>query len=180
MKNWLQSGTVRIARLHFVFTAIYAIIIIPSDAWHLITPKVVLQRWTVAALMLVATTLLWYAARTVVTRANYYRAIVFSFILLDILVAAFSVYTQRGMASRAVMLFSIPIGISAILLSRTALYATASLSVAAYVLAAMRYFIVYPGEGYKTEFYVEVGFYCAMFYLLAALLWAILRSFQKE
>ena len=43
------------------------------------------------------------------------------------------------------------------------------------MLAAVKYFVDFFNEGYKAELYIEVGFYAAMFFVLAALLSTILR-----
>lgn len=169
----LKPGIIRLIRIHFVFVLTYATNIIISDSWNLIPADALMQRWTAAAAMLVVTTIIWYMVRNSAGQVGLYRNSLYALILLDILVAAFTVYTQRGMASRGVMLFTIPLIFSTLLASRSALLATASLSTAAYVLAAVKYFTDHPGEGYKVELYGEVGFYSALFFIFAALLWAI-------
>lgn len=158
----------------------YAIYTIISDGTHLITPELVLQRWTMNAVLLAGTVIIWYLARNKASGAMYYRVLIYALILLDIAMAGFNVYTQRGMASRAVMLFTLPIVVSAILLSRPAIFMTAALSTAAYSLAAVRYFVVNFNEGYKAELYAEVGFYCACFFLLAAVLTVLVRFKNSE
>ncbi len=178
--DWLQTGLIRLTRIHFLFVFAYAIYIIISDGTHLITPELVLQRWTMNAVLLAGTVILWYLARNRVASSMYYRMLIYALILLDIAMASFNVYTQRGMASRAVMLFALPIVVSAILLSRSAIFMTAALSTAAYSLAAVRYFVVNFNEGYKAELYTEVGFYCACFFLLAAVLSVLVRFKNSE
>jgi hypothetical protein len=84
------------------------------------------------------------------------------------------------MASRGVALFALPIVVSAITLSRSAIFATASLSVGAYSYAAIKYFTDNPSEGYKVELYGDVLFYSASFFILAAVLWALVRSVQAK
>lgn len=172
----LQLSLLRLTRIHFVIAAIFALYTIISDATNLATPALVLQRWSVGVLLLSVTAVLWYAARGVPANPAYYRALLLLLVLIDICIATFSVYTQRGMASRGVMLYAVPIAVSAVLLSRRALFATAALCVASYVLAATRYFVVNPGEGYKAELYNEVGFYSAIFFVLAATLWVLIRE----
>lgn len=178
--DWLQTGLIRLARIHFVFIGVYALYIIISDGTHLITPQLVLQRWTMNAILLAGTVIIWYLARNRVTSTTYYRVLIYALILLDIAMASFNIYTQRGMASRAVMLFALPLTVSAVLLSRTALFMTAALSTAAYSLAAVRYFVVNFNEGYKAELYTEIGFYCACFFLLAAILSVLVRFKNSE
>jgi hypothetical protein len=84
------------------------------------------------------------------------------------------------MASRAVLLYIVPIVVSAVLLSRVAVLMTAALATSAYVLTAIKYFVDYFNEGYKAELYTEVGFYCAMFFVVAALLATIIRFNKPE
>lgn len=173
--DWLQTGLIRICRVHFVFVAAYAAYTIAADATHLITPEFVLQRWSINATLLVGIGIVWYLARNNVKHSNYYRLLIYGVILLDIMMATFNVYTQRGMAARAVMLYSIPIVVSSLLLSRKALFFTAALCTAAYSLAAVKYFVDFFNEGYKAELYIEVGFYCAVFFVVAAVLSIVIR-----
>lgn len=180
MTDWLQTGLIRLTRIHFVFVAIFGLYIIISDGTHLITPQLVLQRWTMNVILLIGAVTIWYLARNRSTSSMYYRGLVYALILLDIAMASFNIYTQRGMASRAVMLFAIPIAVSSILLSRTALFMTATLCTGAYLLSAVRYFVVNFNEGYKAELYTEVGFYCACFFLLAAILTVLVRFKNTE
>lgn len=178
--DWLQTGLIRTCRVHFVFIAVYAVYIIAADATKLIEPELVLQRWTMNAVMLTGVITVWYLARSSVKISSYYRILFAIVILLDIAMATFSVYSQRGMASRAVILFCIPIVVSALLLSRTALFLTATLCTAAYSLAAVRYFVDYFNEGYKAELYIEVLFYVATFFVLAGLLSVLVRFKNSE
>ncbi len=178
--DWLQTGLIRTCRVHFVFIAAYSVYIIAADATKLIEPELVLQRWTMNVLLLVGVVSVWYLARSSVKKSSYYRALFSIVILLDIAMATFSVYTQRGMASRAVILYCIPIVVSALLLSRTALFLTATLCAAAYSLASVKYFVVYFNEGYKAELYIEVAFYSATFFVLAGILSVLIRFKNSE
>ncbi len=178
--DWLQSGVIRAARVQFALVALYAGYTIASDATHLINPSYVLQRWSVNLGVLAGSAVVWYLARSNTKRINYYRSLLYCLVLLDIGLATFNVYSQRGMASRAIVLYAVPIILSAILLSRVAIVMTATLSIAAYSLAAVKYFVDYFNEGYKAELYIEVGFYCGVFLLLASLLSIIVRFKQPE
>ncbi len=173
--NSLQLSILRISRVHFYYALVFALSIIIGDAWKLITPDAVLQRWTVAATMLVVTTIVWYASRSTPRRDQYYKILAYALILMDIGVAAFMVYAERGMASRGVALFAIPIVVSAVLNTRSAPFATAALSVAAYSFAAVRYFVVNFNEGYKIELYSVIAFYSACFFIIAGLVWAVVQ-----
>lgn len=172
----VTRGIVRVCNVLFGFVAVYAAAIIASDAWNLITPKIVLQRWTMAAIMLAATGIVWYLARTGSKSIAFYNAITSALVLVYIGIASYSVYYSRGMASRSVMLFTIPILIAGVLASRVAVFAAAILSTSAYVLTVMTYFANNPGEGYKAELYTEVGFYVGLFFVIAALSYAATRA----
>lgn len=178
--DWLQTGLIRLCRVHFVFIGIYTLYTIAADTTHLITAKLVLQRWETNAAMLVGVAIVWYLARNKAAGTNYYRSLTYALITLDIFMASFNIYTQRGMASRAVAIFALAIATSAILLSRTALFLSAAVSTAAYSLAAVKYFVDNFNEGYKAELYIEVGFYCALFFVLAAILSIVIRFKNSE
>jgi len=175
VSNHLQSNLLNVVRLHFVYASLFAIQIIVYDAWKLITPEAVLRRWTVAAILFVVTTAVWYLAHNKAIATRLYKGLLLTLILVDIGVASFSVYTQRGMASRAVMLYVLPIMISAILASRSAIIATTALCIAAYFTTAVSYFVLNFNEGYKIELYGEVIFYSAFFLLLASLMKVIVK-----
>lgn len=173
--NHLRLSVVRLARIHFWFVGLFAAQITVYDAWDLVTPDVVLKRWIMAALLLVTTVVVWYLARGQTGGLALYKRLVFGLVVVDIAAASFNVYTQRGMAARAVMLYSVPILVSAVLRSRSALFATAVLCIAAYVLTAVSYFVLNFNEGYKIELYGEVGFYSVLFLILASLIWSLTR-----
>ncbi len=153
---------------------------IASDVTKLITPELVLQRWTVNTVVLIGVGIMWYLARGNSKNSNYYRLLIYVLIVLDLALATFSVYTQRGMASGAVAMYAIPIVLASIMLSRTAIFMVATISAALYSLAAVKYFVDFFNEGYKAELYIEVGFYCAIFFVLAALLSTIISFRDNE
>lgn len=175
----LRSGALRVAQFHFVYVSLFAIQTIVFHASKLIVPEVILQRWYATAGLLVITTVVWYLAKNRLTSTSSFKLAVGALILADIAFAAFNVYTQRGYASKAVILFVIPIFVAAILSSRSALIATALLCIAAYATTAISYFFLNFNEGYMSELYGEIGFYSALFLLLAGLLWAIVRRRQN-
>lgn len=174
--HWLKSGLVRVAKIHLLLAVAYIAQIIAFDSSKLITPDVVLQRWYAVAALSGVAVAVWYLARSKVTHPSAYKLMTWMIILADIAFATFNIYTQRGMSSRAVALYFIPIIVSAILLSRVALFATAILCVITYTTAAVAYFVNYFNEGYKIELYGEILFYSTMFMVGAALLWAALKG----
>lgn len=176
LKNWLQVSSLRITRVRFALIAVFIMSTLAADAWNLIPGGTVLQRWTVLALVTVLNTVFWYASRTTVKSEVYYKSLIFSQIVMDILVVSLFVYSQRGIASNAAILYALPIISSATLLTRSAVYATATICASAYSLTAIRYQFLHPGEAYKVELYGELFFYCAVFFFIAALLQIIIRS----
>lgn len=173
--DWLRVSLLRASRAHFLLLAVYAVVIIFYDAAKVITAEAVLQRWIAAGALLMICAVIWYLAHNQTLSLSTLKKLTFALILSDIGMAAFNIYTQRGMASRAVLLFIIPIVVSAILLNRAAILATAALSAGAYIVTAVAYFTLNFNEGYKTELYGEVGFYAAMFFVVAILLSVLVR-----
>jgi hypothetical protein len=96
-------------------------------------------------------------------------------ILADIGFAATNIYWERGMASRSVVLFAVPIITAATLRSRSILLAAAALSMVAYTTAAVRYFYQHYGEGYRVELWGNLLLYSAIFFVLGWLLMVIIR-----
>jgi K+-sensing histidine kinase KdpD len=139
-----------------------------------------MERWISAGMLLVVSMVVWLITRADIASAGIYKNLIFSLIITDILIAGISVYDQRGMASRAVALFFIPIVLSAVFRSAKALFATAALAAAVYAYAAIRYFFDNPSEGYKIELYGEVGFYSATFFIAAALLRLLIAESKKN
>lgn len=175
-KQWLQESSVKTGRILFIFVGIYIGSIMLYDAFKLITPDILLIRWIAASALLVAVAVLWYVARSSNKSERFYAWLLYAFIVATIAFASLNIYIQRGMASRAVFLYVIPVLIAAFLLRRVAIFMTAAIAVAAYSLTAIWYSNVYPSEGYKVEIYGEVGFYSAMLFIVAALAWGIVRS----
>lgn len=169
-KNTLRERLIRTSKIHFVFvTALIAQIII-YDASKLIPPETVLKRWIGAATLLGITAIIWYFAKNKSTSVAYDKILLSLLVIADIVAISFFVYGSRGMASRAVALYAIPIIISAIVLKRTAVYVAAILCIAAYTTTAISYFVLNFNEGYKIELYGEIGFYSVSMLIVAALI----------
>lgn len=170
-----SRDVVQVARLHLIYVLAIVVQIIMYDVWKLLTPQSVMQRWLVAAALLIVTTIVWVIAKSKPRTLGTYQLLVSSLVVIDIFVASFAVYTQRGMASRAVFLYIAPIVVSAVLRSRSAILAATALCVAAYTSVAISYFVLNFNEGYKIELYGEVGFYTIMLLILGLLVWVIAR-----
>jgi hypothetical protein len=172
--NWLQTATVRVTRVHFLFIVLYILSLVVFDSWNLYSHQAMGQLWTAAGLMLVVNTVFWYLARMKFSKSSIYAFIVLALVAADIVFASYIVLWQRGLASKSVILFAVPIITSAALRSRSTVLATASLCAAAYSTVAVRYFFEHYGESYRVELYGTVGFFCALFFVLAALLLTII------
>lgn len=175
LSDWLRSGVKRICYGHFVLLLAFAVQTVVMDAWHVIVPEIVLKRWLASAVVLSIVAVVWYLAHNRNNDIATYKRLVFSLVASDIAFAAYNVYLQRGMAAKAVALFAVPIIVSAVLLSRSAIFATAMLSTAAYLIASVSYFVLHFNEGYKTELYAETAFYAASFFVIATLLSVVVR-----
>ena len=172
----LRTSTLRVSRFHFAFVLVYAVQTIIYHASKLITPDVVLRRWIAVAGLLVVTIGVWFLAKHRKSTATMYQWAITALIFADLAFAAFNVYTQRGYASKAVLLFLIPIVVATVFINRSALFATALLAIAVYTTTAVKYFVDYFNEGYMVELYGEIAFYSALFLLVAALLWATMHK----
>jgi hypothetical protein len=175
LSNWLQSTAVRVTHIHFVFIAAFIASIVVFDSWNLFTHVEISNRWTAAGILLIVNTICWFVARMKFSGAIVYMAL----IMLIIIFTASIIYWERGLASKSVVLFAIPIITSATLRSRSALLATASLCAAAYSTSAVRYFNLHYGESFRVELYGYVGLFCASFFILATLLMVIILPKDK-
>jgi hypothetical protein len=173
--SWVQEAAVRVTRVHFLYIAAYMASIVVFDSWNLLVHDAVSTRWTAAGSLLILNTVLWYLARMKFSNDLVYKIIILTLIVADIIFASFNVFWQRGLASKAVALFAVPIITAAVLRSRTTILAAASLSVASYSIAAVRYYNQHYGESFRVELYGEVGFYCALFFILVGLLLIIIK-----
>ena len=154
--------------------------IIIFDSWNLFTHEAVSERWTFAGGLLALNSLLWYAARMKFKKESVYVNLVLLLIAADLVFAAFNVYWERGLASKSVILFAVPLITAATLRSRSTLLATSALATAAYSTATVRYFFAHYGESYRVELYGYVAFYCALFFVLSWLLFIIIRPTKEN
>ena len=177
-KSGLQLTTVRLAHIHFFYIFAFVASIIVYDASLLIAPDAVLRRWKMAVAMAIVVTGVWYFARIKKDSPLFQKWLIALLVFMDIIFASFLVYADRGMASLAVALYGVPIIVAGTLSSRSAVLATASLCTASYAFVAVKYFVDYFNEGYKVQLYGTIGFYGAVFFILALLLVTVIR--RKE
>jgi hypothetical protein len=178
--GWLQTTAVRVMRIHFIYVAFFLLSVIIFDTWNLYTHDAVSQLWTAGGVLLGITVILWLIARLKVSNYWFYVAVVLALIVADIAFASYLVWWQRGLYSKAVMLYTIPIISSATLRSRSILLATTTLSAAAYSTTSVRYFFNHYGMGYRVELWGTVGFFSAMLFVLAFLLMIIIRPTTEK
>lgn len=173
--NALRLGTSRLARLHFLLVFIYASQLIAIDAGRLITPVEILKRWIMVSILLMASAVTWLFSRSQTAKPSTDRALVWFLILCDIIFASFNVYVQRGMASKGVMLYVIPLLLASALKSKSAYITTSLLCVASYISTTVAYFVLNFNEGYKIELYSEIAFYSVLMIIIVHMLWAIVK-----
>ena len=178
--SWLQTTAVRITRIHFVYVAFYLLSIIIFDTWNLYTHEAVSQLWTAGGVLLAINVILWFVSRFKFSNYRFYVAVILALIAADIVFASYIVYWQRGLYSKAVMLYTVPIIASAAIRSRSILLTTTTLSAAAYSAISVRYFFKNYGMGYRVELWGTIGFFSALFFVLALLLLVIIRPTEEK
>lgn len=175
-QHWLHAGLSRVTKWHFALGVLLLGQTVIYDAWKLIAPKAVLNRWIAVSIFLVIILFCWAVTKSSkIISTRSYLVLAYLIIVADIALASFNIYTQRGMSSRAVALYFIPIIVASILKSRVALFLTAALAAIAYTSTAIAYFVLNFNEGYKIELYGEVGFYSMTFFIVAGLLWGVTK-----
>src|SRR5437879_1717329 len=107
--SWLQTTALRITRVHFLYIASYMATIVIFDSWNLFTHEAIAQRWTIAGILLALNTVFWYVCRIKFSKDTVYIILVLLLILADILFASLNVFWERGLASKAVFLYTIPL-----------------------------------------------------------------------
>lgn len=173
--SWLQASVVRVTHIHFVYVAAYMASIIVFDSWNLFVHTDINNRWMAATILLIINTVIWYVARIKFGSSSVYVLLILLLCVADIVFASYNTYWERGLASKAVALYAIPIISSASLRSRSSLLGVTTLCVAAYSMTVMRYYNLHYGESLRVELYGYVGFYCAVFFILAGLLLVLIQ-----
>ena len=178
--HWLQTTAVRVTRVHFIYIVAYILATIVFDSWNLYTHEAIRQLWTAAGILLVINTFLWFLARQNYVNKSLYVFNVLALVLADIAFASYNVYWQQGLASKSVILFTVPIVTAAVLRSRSILLGTTTLCAAVYSIVAVRYFFENYGQGYRVELWGTIGLYSAVFFILALLLMVIIKPTNER
>jgi len=175
LRNGERSALIRISKIHVLIGIFLIAQIAAYDATKLITPEMVLKRWVFTGTLLLGAATCWYLARLNDTK-TVIRNLVWFLISIDLIFASFSLYTQRGMASRAVILFVLPILVAATMKRLGMILITAAASAIIYSTTAVAYFVLNFNEGYKIELYGEIGFYASILLAFGWITWSLVRN----
>ncbi|MBX4201881.1 hypothetical protein KW803_03245 [Candidatus Saccharibacteria bacterium] len=178
--NWLQTTAVRVSRIHFIYILAFLLSIVVFDTWNLYTHEAVSQLWTAGGILLIFNVLIWFVSRLKLSNYWYYIGFMLALIVADIIFASYIVWWQRGLYSKAIMLYTVPIITAATMRSRSILLAVTTLSVAAYSITSVRFFFKNYGLGYRVELWGTVGFYSAILFVLALLLMVVIRPTEEK
>ena len=174
--TWLRAAALRLTRAHFLLMLVYVGSIILFDMTHLMAPEIITKRAVAVSSSLAVIGLIWFMAHRRTESSGFHRKLIYALIALDISVVVFMIFTDRGVASREVVLLLIPIISSAVLASRTAIFTTTVLCIAVYLAAVTRYDYLHPNEMYNVELYGITAIFSAVMVVCASLLWAVVRS----
>ena len=139
----------RLTRTIYFMLIIYIGSLIVFDSGNLITRDAVIDHATVAFVVLVCNTFMWYAAAEQAVRKKTLLVYALSFLLIAF--AGFNTYWERGMESNSTILYALPLLAIATLKNRHALMATAVLCAGTYSYAAIRYFNTFFNEGFRIQ-----------------------------
>ncbi len=165
-----------LAILHIILGIALIVQVIAFDAAKLITPEAVMKRWLVFGGFMIVSAIVWYVSR--LNNHNYYQhKIVWLLMFADLFLASYMVYATRGMASKAVMLFCLPILVAACTAKKGVILLSGIISAIVYTSVAVAYFIINFNEGYKIELYGEIGFYAALLLIFASMLSKLTKKY---
>lgn len=164
-----EISSLLLVRHHFVYAAVLLLGLILFDVWKVIPPDQLRVRWLLI-IVLFAVTAILYQLASIFTRDIQHRTIIYSLILIDIIIAASFVYLERGIASTSVALFAVPIAASTSLKNARSTYTIALLSVAAYALSCVSYFLDNQFEEFRARFYGTLIFHGVMMMVIALML----------
>ena len=145
----VQLLITRASRTIYFFIALYMLSIIIFDSGNLITRETVIQRWTLATILLLINTAVWFGASQKWRLAAGKMPVILAATLLAF--AGFTTYWERGMASSSTIFYTLPILVIALSKNRHALQAFAILSAGTYAFASVKYFNDNFNEGYRVQ-----------------------------
>ena len=172
----MRTALRRASRVHVYYLAAYALSLIVFDSWNLITHEGIVRKWTLAAVILTIVIGCWFVSKQKFAFTTGYTIAMLVLIISGVIFAAYNVSWERGMASKSLILFIVPIVTAALTRRRTVLLATTGFSAVAYSVVVVRYFHIHYGEGFRVQVYGELLFYGIVFFVCA---W-LLRILQKR
>ncbi len=155
-----QTSGVSLARLTrgvYILLGFYALSIIIFDAGNLITRETVVDRATLAFVLVVLNSVAWYASSEKSIAAKN----IFTYLITIALIAfaGFTTYDERGMASTSTIFYVVPLFAIATLRNRHALITTTVLTAATYAFSAVKYFNDNFNEGYRIQLWGSITLY---------------------
>jgi hypothetical protein len=169
----------RVVKWHAGLLGLFVASLLIYEAWNLLTSQALLERWLVIAVLTATLIFVNTASRPIVPKTSYYNYLIIAIITVDIFITSYLVFSQRGMASKAVALFFIPIIASRMFNSIRAIYITTATCAIAYATMTITYFFNNPSEGYKVELYGETAFYAVLLFIGAGILASSLKPYDK-
>jgi len=159
-KDTTALSITRATRTIYFFIALYMASIVIFDSGNLITRESIIDRWTLATVLLVVNTIAWYIASQSVNLSIKKLAIPMLAITL-VAFAGFTTYWERGMASTSTIFYALPILVIALAKNRHALQAVTVLAMGTYAFAAVKYFNDFFNEGYRVQLWGTIVLVCA-------------------
>ncbi len=158
------------------FMALFIVYLGIGQAWRLQPPDIIRNQWIAVTITTFIFLLILGLSQKRKASTGYYYLLVFSQITTYLGFISYVIYAQRGMASAAVILYTIPVLVAAVTKASWAVISTAFLAGTSYCLAAFKYFSDYPSEGYKAELYGQMIFYFCVLLLLSRLVHVLLSE----
>jgi len=165
---YTQVDVTRITRTLYFFIGFFALSIVIFDSGNLINREAVIDRWTIATLLLIINTTVWFVASKSIRSLQGLLVSLLSATLLAF--AGFLTYWENGMDSSSTILFVLPLLVIATLKNRHALLATATLSAGTYAFATVKHFNDFFNEGYRVELWGKMLLYSAVIFTSAWLI----------
>lgn len=167
-----------LSMVNFSFLAAFAAFIIIFDSGNIVTRQGIYYRWMFEGLLFVAFTLFWVVIKKVHSTAVVFTALA-TCVIVELALAGFMTYWERGMASTSTVLYLFPIISMALWKSRTYTIAVSLIASATYMMASTKYFYDMFNEGYRIQMYGEIFFYSAVFIIMGILIANLARAAKK-
>lgn len=155
---------INLCKAHLAYAGVFLGSIVIFGAWGLIPHEVILRRGLIVGVLLAVTVAIWMSASSKKFSANKAAVLL---TITDLAIATYSVFIQRGIASKSVFLFIIPILVATELFKRTGTIVVTAISAILYYVTCVLYFDQNPGQAYTVEVWGEAGFYAALLILVA-------------